>query len=88
MKVTFGAASWWGLIGAIIAGLSPLFTSISAEQGGIIAAVLSVVTIIGRQLQAMSMTSHPFPFDELGVVDEPEVIPTDVSAAAVADGTV
>ena len=80
MKVSFGAASWWGLIGAVIAALSPLFTSISAEQGGIIAAVLSVVTIIGRQLQAMANTANPVPADELGVVDEPEVIPTDVSA--------
>jgi hypothetical protein len=80
MKVSFGAASWWGLVGAVIAALSPLFTSISAEQGGIIAAVLSVVTILGRQLQAMAVTANPVPADELGVVDEPEVIPTDVSA--------
>ena len=50
--VRWGASSWWGLVGAVIAALSPLFTSISATQGGIIAAVLSAVTIIGRQAQA------------------------------------
>jgi hypothetical protein len=55
--VKWGAASWWGLIGAVIAALSPLFTSISATQGGVIAAVLSVVTILGRQAQAMALPS-------------------------------
>ena len=52
--VKWGASSWWGLVGAVIAALSPLFTSISATQGGIIAAVLSAVTIIGRQAQAVA----------------------------------
>jgi len=56
--VKWGAASWWGLIGAVIAALSPLFSDISAEQGGIIAAVLSVVTIIGRQMQAIGQQDN------------------------------
>jgi hypothetical protein len=80
MKVSFGAASWWGLIGSVLAALAPLFTSISATQGGVIAAILSAVTILGRMAQAMSNTSNPVPADELSVVDEPQIIPTDVSA--------
>ena len=52
--VKWGASSWWGLAAAVIAALSPLFTAISAAQGGIIAALLSAVTIIGRQAQAVA----------------------------------
>lgn len=86
MKVPFGPASWIGLIGAIAAALAPVFSSLPVTWGATVAAVLAGVTVFGRQLQAMVNTQNPVPVDELEFVDEPEIIPTDVSA--VRDGLV
>lgn len=86
MKVPFGPASWIGLIGAIAAAVAPVFSALPVTWGTTVAAVLASVTVIGRQLQAIVNTQYPIPVDELEFVDEPEIIPTDVSA--VRDGLV
>jgi len=86
MKVAFGPASWIGLVGALAAACAPVFSSLPVTWGATVAAVLASVTIIGRQLQAIVNTKNPVPVDELEFVDEPEIIPTDISA--VRDGLV
>jgi hypothetical protein len=86
MKVAFGPASWIGLVGALAAACAPVFSSLPMTWGATVAAVLASVTIIGRQLQAIVNTKNPVPVDELEFVDEPEIIPTDISA--VRDGLV
>lgn len=86
MKVPFGPASWIGLIGALAAACAPVFSALPVTWGATVAAVLASVTVIGRQLQAIVNTQHPVQVDELEFVDEPEIIPTDVSA--VRDGLV
>ena len=78
-KVSFGPASWIGLIGAIAAALAPVFSSLPVSWGATIAAILSSVVILGRQLQAMVNTIYGdgVVIEDLSVVDEIPDAPTD-----------
>lgn len=78
-KVSFGPASWIGLIGAAAAALAPLFGSLPVTWGATVAAILAAVVIIGRQAQAMVQTMyHEQVPDELLLHDELPAEPTDV----------
>lgn len=80
-KVSFGPASWIGLIGAIAAALAPVFGSLPVTWGVTVAAVLAAVTVLGRQLQAIVNTMYEEPVvDELSLIDELPLDPTDVPA--------
>ncbi len=57
-KVSFGPASWIGLIGAIAAAVAPVFGSLPVTWGATVAAVLAAITIIGRQVQAVMNTAY------------------------------
>jgi NhaP-type Na+/H+ or K+/H+ antiporter len=59
--VSFGPASWIGLIGAVAAALAPVFGALPTTWGAVIAAALAGVTIIGRQLQAITNTQYAEP---------------------------
>lgn len=78
-KVSFGPASWIGLIGAIAAALAPVFSSLPVSWGATIAAILSSVVILGRQLQAMVNTIYGdgVVIEDLSLVDEIPDAPTD-----------
>jgi NhaP-type Na+/H+ or K+/H+ antiporter len=78
-KVSFGPASWIGLIGAIAAALAPVFSSLPVSWGATIAAILSSVVILGRQLQAMVNTIYGdgVVIEDLALVDEIPDAPTD-----------
>jgi hypothetical protein len=52
-SVSWGKASWIGLIGACAAALAPVFSSLPTTWGATIAAVLAGITVIGRQMQAV-----------------------------------
>lgn len=69
-KVSFGPASWIGLIGAIAAALAPVFGTLPTTWGATIAAVLAGLTVIGRQLQAMVNAQY----QEATVVDYGELV--------------
>jgi hypothetical protein len=77
-KVSFGPASWIGLIGAIAAALSPLVTNLPGTYGAIIGACLAGVVVIGRQLQAA--LGQPVTIDATGLVADAPAVPTDVPA--------
>lgn len=78
-NVSWGKASWIGLISAIIAALSPLVTNIPGTAGLIVGAALSGILVIGRQLQA---AFGPAPVvDASGLLADPPSAPTDVPAS-------
>jgi len=79
-KVSFGPASWIGLIGAISAALAPVFSSLPWQWGATCATVLGSVVVLGRQLQAMVNTVYGdgAVIDSGVLVDELPAIPTDV----------
>ena len=79
-KVSFGPASWIGLIGAIAAALAPVFSNLPGTTGAIIAAVLAGITVLGRQMQAITNTQYAGGVDEIAYVDELPADPTDVQA--------
>lgn len=79
-KVSFGPASWIGLIGAIAAALAPAFSNLPGTTGAIIAAVLAGITVLGRQMQAITNTQYAGGVDEIAYVDELPAGPTDVQA--------
>lgn len=78
-KVTFGPASWIGLIGAVAAALAPVFSSLPWQWGATCATVLGVVVVLGRQLQAMTNTIYGEPSVVVSseLIDELPAIPTD-----------
>lgn len=79
-KVSFGPASWIGLIGAIAAAVAPVFSNLPGTTGAIIAAVLAGITVLGRQLQAITNTQYAVGADQATYVDELPAAPTDVQA--------
>lgn len=82
-KVSFGPASWIGLLGAIAAALAPVFSNLPGTTGAIIAAVLAGITVLGRQMQAITNTQYGTGdvMDESAYVDELPAAPTDVQQA-------
>lgn len=78
-KVSFGPASWIGLIGAIAAALAPVFSQLPVTWGATVAAVLGSVVILGRQLQAVVNTIYGdgVIIEDSALVDELPVTPTD-----------
>lgn len=84
-KVTFGPASWIGLVGAICAAVAPVITeNVPGQTGAIIAAVLAAVVILGRQAQAVVNTIYAgddFADEMLYAEDIPDE-PTDVHPVA------
>lgn len=81
-KVSFGPASWIGLIGAMAAALAPVFGELPVTWGATVAAVLAAVTVLGRQVQAIVNTMYDAPFvDELALIDELPDDSTDVQSA-------
>jgi hypothetical protein len=74
-KVSWGPASWIGVIGAIAAALAPLVTNLPGTYGAVIGAVLAGIVVIGRQIQA-AVGGSPV-VDAVGVVADPPAIPTD-----------
>ena len=83
-KVSFGPASWIGLIGAVAAALAPVFSTLPWQWGATCATVLGVVVVLGRQLQAMVNTVYGdgAVIDMSQLVDELPVEPTDVQTKA------
>ena len=80
-KVSFGWASWIGVVGAVAAALSPLVTNLPGQWGATIAAILAGITVIGRQLQAAVGTMYGTgSVDESQYVTEAPTVPTDVQA--------
>lgn len=81
-KVSFGPASWIGLIGAIAAAIAPVFSALPVTWGATVAAVLAAITVLGRQMQAIANTVYDAPIvDELVLIDELPLEPTDVQTA-------
>ena len=80
-KVSFGPASWIGLIGAIAAALAPVFSQLPVTWGATVAAVLGSVVILGRQLQAVVNTIYGdgVIIEDSAIVDELPVIATDAT---------
>ena len=78
-KVSFGPASWIGLIGAIAAALAPVFSQLPVTWGATVAAVLGSVVILGRQLQAVVNTIYGdgVVIEDSVLYDELPVTPTD-----------
>jgi len=78
-KVTFGPASWIGLIGAAAAALAPVFSTLPWQWGATCATVLGAVVVLGRQLQAMVQTIYGEPALVVSseLIDELPAIPTD-----------
>lgn len=60
-QVSFGPASWIGLVGAIAAAVAPVFSALPTTWGAVIAAALAGITVIGRQLQAITNTQYAEP---------------------------
>lgn len=83
-KVSFGPASWIGLIGAICAALAPVFSQLPVNWGATIAAILGAVVILGRQVQAMVNTIYgeAVVIEDSALVDELPEIPTDAPVQA------
>jgi len=83
-KVSFGPASWIGLIGAIAAALAPVFSQLPVTWGATVAAVLGSVVILGRQLQAVVNTIYGdgVVIEDSALVDEIPDAPTDVTVQA------
>jgi len=81
-KVSFGPASWIGLIGAIAAAVAPVFSALPVTWGATVAAVLAAVTILGRQLQAITQTQYGgwAIVDSQELIDELPTTPTDAPA--------
>ena len=81
-KVSFGPASWIGLMGAIAAALAPVFGNLPTTWGAVIAAVLAGITVAGRQLQAMVNTQYGVEpdVDWDSLIDEIPTAPTDAPA--------
>jgi len=84
-RVSFGPASWIGLIGAIAAATAPVFGNLPVTWGATVAAILAAITVIGRQAQAIINTIYDEPIiDELLLVDDlpPEAtdVPVDTEA--------
>ena len=79
-RVSFGPASWIGLIGAIAAATAPVFGNLPVTWGATVAAILAAITVIGRQAQAIINTIYDEPplLDELALVDDLPDVPTDV----------
>lgn len=82
-KVSFGWASWIGVVGACAAALAPVFSSLPTTWGAAIAAVLAGITVIGRQLQAITNTQYgsELAVDETQFVMDAPTEPTDVQQA-------
>lgn len=78
-KVSFGPASWIGLIGAVCAALAPVFSSLPWQWGATCATVLGSVLVLGRQLQAMVNTAYgsAVVIEDSALVDEIPDAPTD-----------
>lgn len=78
-KVTFGPASWIGLIGALAAALAPVVSTLPWQWGATCATVLGAVVVLGRQLQAMVQTMYGEPAVVVSaeLIDELPAIPTD-----------
>ena len=80
-RVTFGPASWIGLVGAIAAAVAPVFGNLPVTWGASVAAILAAVTVIGRQVQAVVGTIYGDPTaDELLYAEDIPADPTDVQA--------
>lgn len=80
-SVSFGWASWIGLVGAIAAAVTPVFGNLPVTWGATVGAILAAVTIIGRQAQAIVMTMYDEQVpDELLLIDDLPDEPTDVPA--------
>ena len=79
-KVSFGPASWIGLIGAIAAALAPLVSNLPGTTGAIISAALAAIVVLGRQMQAITNTQYAGGVDEVTYVDELPADHTDVQA--------
>lgn len=79
-KVSFGPASWIGLIGAIAAAVAPVFGGLPVTWGATVAAILAAITVIGRQLQAVVNTAYGVEGQpEWELVDELPAGPTDAA---------
>lgn len=79
-KVSFGPASWIGLIGAIAAAVAPVFGNLPVTWGATVAAILAAITVIGRQLQAVVNTAYGVEGQpEWELVDELPAEPTDAT---------
>jgi hypothetical protein len=82
-RVTFGPASWIGLVGAVAAAVAPVFGNLPVTWGATVAAVLAAVTIVGRQVQAVIGTIYGDPTaDELLYAEDIPADPTDVQPLA------
>lgn len=83
-KVTFGPASWIGLIGAVAAALAPVFSTLPWQWGATCATVLGAIVVLGRQLQAMVQTVYGDPvwIESSELIDELPAIPTDAPEQA------
>lgn len=81
-KVSFGPASWIGLIGAVAAALAPVVSTLPWEWGATCATILGVVVVLGRQLQAMMGTIYGdgVVVSDEELVDELPLEPTDAPA--------
>ena len=80
-RVSFGPASWIGLLGAIAAAVAPVFGNLPVTWGATVAAVLAAITVLGRQAQAIVVTMYDEQVpDELLLVDDLPDEPTDVPA--------
>ncbi len=78
-RVSFGPASWIGLIGAIAAATAPVFGNLPVTWGATVAAILAAITVIGRQAQAIINTIYDEPIiNELLLVDDLPSEATDV----------
>lgn len=78
-RVTFGPASWIGLVGAIAAAVAPVFGNLPVTWGATVAAILAAVTVVGRQVQAVVGTIYGDPTaDELLYAEDIPAVPTDV----------
>jgi hypothetical protein len=82
-RVTFGPASWIGLVGAVAAAVAPVFGNLPVTWGATVAAILAAVTIVGRQVQAVIGTIYGDPTaDELLYAEDIPADPTDVQPLA------
>jgi len=80
-RISFGPASWIGLLGAVAAAVAPVFGNLPVTWGATVAAILAAVTVIGRQAQAVVMTMYDEQVpDELLLIDDLPDEPTDVPA--------
>lgn len=80
-RISFGPASWIGLLGAVAAAVAPVFGNLPVTWGATVAAVLAAITVIGRQAQAIALTMYDEQVpDELLLIDDLPDVPTDVPA--------